>query len=398
MNYVLYIIVFLIILVSDDTYLFGTSGSGILIALKYLFWIVLPFLLLSQRSRTITQVLIAFISSLLVSTIVNINSFGFGTIILLLLIVSAFLLCRKFDFNVFTSIFSDIVLVICVYSLIVYLLTVILGIFETSIITNSAGTNIQYAYGCLLFGHYGILVRLSSIFREPGVFMAYINFALLFDLFINKNHTIVFRVIVYTLSILASFSTGGLATFILILISYSIKSRKLIYSAIIGLLLITMAVFVLNNESVYTMFFSKLEDGMDSSSSLGRISSIFIPFNIWISDIKSFLFGCGIKNFDTEYIEMGRKLYNTTINPEGLSTNTIFNSLAIFGVGFASLTIVGLYKFTQFFGKTFILRCLIFLVFAFIFSNENMVYSQLLYILVMYGFLNNSNKSKYYYA
>lgn len=388
-NRSLYILVLLVIFVSDDTFLFGTSGIQPLLILKYLFFAILPLYFIRKGSTRISQYLLVFELFLLFSAFANISSFGLGVLMVFLLILGAYFFSKNINFEQFALAFSNIVFCICLYSLLIYVLAVLLRIIPIGVVVNIANSELDYALGVVFINWYGSLVRLASFFREPGVFMVYINLALLFDLFVNKREKPAIRILVYAVSILAAFSTGGLFTLSVIILAALIKVRKKSY-IVTAVILVLIGAYALSNELIYAMFFNKIERGMDSASALGRSSSVFIPLGIWTDIIHNFLFGCGIKNFNQEYMAMGKIMYHTDIDPADLSTNTLSNAFALFGVGFGIMLITGLWKFSKRLGSSGLQKLMLFLAICFIYSNEHMLYSLPVYILVMYGFLRKS--------
>jgi hypothetical protein len=314
-------------------------------------------------------------------------------VILSLQLVTAFIISKRIDFSRISFAFSDVMIIICIHSLLVYLFAYLLEIIPTTSIMNIADREMGMAYGCVFYVDY-ILIRASSIFREPGVFMIFINLAFMLDTFLNYRRIQYIRLIIYFLAILSSFSTGGIICFSLILIA-SFLNNKEWKSAILLTFLATIGVLVIiNSEDIFLMFFNKLSDTSAGSAS-ARLSSITIPLNVWTDNIKNFFFGCGIRNFEAEYIRAGRELYHTTIDPQGLSTNTIFNAFAIFGCGFGLFIIGGFYFFTHrvlVAGR--LILFLLFLVFCLLFSNENMIYCTTLMVFIMYGLTSSKSTSK----
>lgn len=393
----IYILVFLIIWISDESYLFSTSGIDALITVKWAFFAIIPFVVyVFSRKRHVIKDIKALaipIIFLLLSALFNINSIGWGIMILTLQLVTAFIISKKIDFPRISFAFSDVMIIICVYSLLIYLFAFLLEILPTTSIVNIEGREMTMSYGSVFYSDY-VLIRASAIFREPGVFMIFINLAFLLDTFFNYNKIKYSRLIICFLAILSSFSTGGIICFALILIAGFLNNREW-KSAILISVLVTIGVFVIvNSEDIFLMFFKKLSD-TDSGSASARLSSIAIPINVWTDSIKNFFFGCGIRNFEAEYIRAGRELYHTTIDPQGLSTNTIFNAFAIFGCGFGLFIIGGFYCFTHrvlVAGR--LILFLLFLVFCLLFSNENMIYCTTLMVFIMYGLTSSKSTSK----
>lgn len=104
--------------------------------------------------------------------------------------------------------------------------------------------NFQFnAAGYELF--WGSKFRNSGPFFEPGMFAIYLNIALFFNLFFNKNNTIL--TILFVSGLLTTFSTGGYVGLLVIMLCYVFfKKKGGIYKNIILLIVLVCAVFYLS--------------------------------------------------------------------------------------------------------------------------------------------------------
>lgn len=398
-NRLLYLLIFSIILISDDSYLFATSGIDVLVYLKYAYWISLPILLnryikKKPSGTTIKKGKLRIpVLLLLIASLVNFLSAGLGVILLVLQVYIAYLICNSFSMRDFARAFSDVVLLISAYSLILYVLTMLLDVIPLVPVTNVVGRTMMSTFGCYYFTDYGIYVRMSSIFREPGVLGILINIAMLFDLFVVNRKLLTIRSLILFISILASVSTAGIICFLGIFGLKYLESRVSIIVIFIPVILYIANLFM--SSDLFGFFFNKLSNS-DDLSTMGRTSSVFIPLKMATNSVLNFLFGCGNGNFRQEYIAMGKQLYHMEIDPAGLSTNTLLNAFAIFGVGFFVYLLKGIYKFAKKISDGFMMSIGLFLLICMMYSNEYMLYSIVLYTLIFYGQFTNVVNHKQY--
>lgn len=231
-------------------------------------------------------------------------------------------------------------------------------------------------------------MRNSGIFREPGLFMIYINLAFLFDTFIYKDRPIPdIRMIIYVLGIISTFSTAGYIIFLLLLFMYISQhrdiKRKSLKEKIMIMLLLMMPLLTSFND----VLFSKINIGNNQITSISRISSIIIPFAI-MGDYP--IFGCGTTSFSELYRQYGVQIYHFPISSE-VSTNTIMNGGAIFGIWFSLASILLLWLFASRNVNAKRDRAIVFLSLLMMFSNEVILYSPIPYILLFYGVTKKAN-------
>lgn len=395
----LYIVISTLIIISYDSYWFGTSGIGILVTFRNFYAIVLPVVLFLTNHRVLisqNSIGVLFLLSFIfiLGCLINDNSFGAP-----LLIFSGYFtglaLISEYSIKSVAAIFTSIVICISLYTLLIEL-GCLVGILKLNVVSNIADAVILTSCGCVFFPELGdSLIRTSAIFREPGVFMIFLNISLLFELFLLQRKNRNKYIIVLCVSMLSTFSTGGIICMFLIFIIYNLKSIKnfiqIFIFSIIGFAFVLPFIPTEYIEMVFGKF-----DTMDSyGSAFARMSSLVIPFHIFLDNP---FIGCGFDKFPEDYIEIGYQLFHRFINPKGMSTNTFMNIYAIFGGIVGTFMCFGMYKFSKLFvlNKNTLVSSLIFLSFILMFSNESMPYWPFLYIFILYG-INKKIETKICY-
>lgn len=389
-NKFLFLFIASLIVISDDCYWFSTSGDQTMITIKYTFLAFLPILLFFKGyslNRTSRNTIFAMVIMTLLSTVVNSSPMG-GFLMLSCTILIAALICTNISAGKFATLFSDFMLCMMVFSLFIWV-GVISGILSHQISENIGGATILSNSFCVFFSDYsGFVLRNSAIFREPGIFIVLIIISFCLDAFVLKRTLGWAKLMIYLLSIISSLSTAGFIIIVLCYLLYLMSVKVSLRSYIVPIALIGIALYyVAGSEEIMTDVFGKLQRGQDSASVLGRTSSMTIPLYMMLHYP---LFGTGTGSFSDIYMQYGQLLYGIRINPQGLATNTFFNSGAIFGLWIFIYIIIGMYRFcNKIFVNRKVLACFLMIIILLTFSNESMVYSPILYVLVFYGMLIN---------
>ena len=252
----------------------------------------------------------------------------------------------------------------------------------------------MYNLGVAIVFADGSYVRNTSIFREPGVFMIYLNIAILFELFfkneINKSYLFVFILAIFTTFSTAAFIAVG-TIFIAFLFTKSNNKTSIKNKGfIVGLLLIAF-IIVLSSGELYNMVFEKVgKDNIGDGSSLARGVSILANFNIFLDN---FLFGVGIKNYPFLFSRYTLDLVGISMEV-GNNTNTITTILAVYGILFGSLFVYMLISFAKKTSPSFIVRTFILLVLVMLYSNEELRYSLMSATFLMWGLKSREKVEK----
>ncbi|HSD07323.1 MAG TPA: hypothetical protein VLC96_08715 [Flavobacterium sp.] len=249
---------------------------------------------------------------------------------------------------------------------------------------NSAGSSMYNLGVCVVFA--GLeYVRNTSIFREPGVFMIYLNIAIILELFfkkeINKKN-----IFVFVIAIFSTFSTAAFITLAAIFIAYLFtKNTNISVLKTKSFLIITfvMAIVVLLSYSgLYDMVFSKIgKDNVGDGSSLARGVSVFANLNMFFDH---YLVGVGIKNYPAAFGKYTLDLVGISMDV-GNNTNTITTVFAVYGIFFGVLLFYMLFSLAKKTSNSFMVRIFLFLVLIMLYSNEDLRYSLMSATFLMWG-------------
>lgn len=391
-----YILIIMLAFFSDDSFWAATSGNEFLGVMRYVLVVFIPvffiFILGVNVSKNLKTILTAIIFGIIFASVCSGSGFG-GPVMVVFSLLSAALIVSKIDIHFFTTAFCEVVVVMIIYSFSLQML-IFTGILQTTLAENVAGSSVSVLGGCVFYeSYFGLILRNGCFFREPGVFMVYICIAYLFDIWMNWKGLSLRRQLVYFLGVFSTLSTAGIIIWAL-LFSMNIISKGTIKikNIIPMLMVIIVAYLVFSNEIIFGNVFAKLDRGTDSSSVLGRLSSVTIPLNI---SLKSPLWGCGTERFRDLYIMYGKMLYHTNVDPQGLGTNSILNAAAVFGLWYGLFIIIGFWRLSRRLAFRSSIGCILsFFSIIMFFSNESMFYSLIFYILVFYGYLNKNDNVK----
>lgn len=398
-NWILYFVLFIVIFISDDTFNFGTNENVAYLIAKYIVYFFLTIYLLTNSNLKFLTVLTksslifySIIISVLITSFLNFNISG-GYVYQIWLFLLGILIVNFFAQKQFVDIYIRYVYILSVISLVVFLLASIsLSIFEMfPVQNNSAGATMYNLGACIVFAD-GAYVRNTSIFREPGVFMIYLNIGIMFELFfkseINKRNLLVF--------ILAIFSTLSTAAFIVlgtILIAYlftktTTKSSFKTKGFVILMMLMAMVAIVTSGE-LYSMVFDKMgKDNIADGSSLARGVSVLANFNIFLDN---FIFGVGIRDYPASFEKYTLDLVGISMDV-GNNTNTITTILAVYGILFGLIFIYMMISFAKKSSNSIMVRTFIFVVLIMLYSNEELRYSLMSASFLMWGLTSRKDE------
>ena len=235
------------------------------------------------------------------------------------------------------------------------------------------------------------MFRNTGIFREPGMYMVYLNIGVLFQYFfykeINKKYLLIF-----VISLLTTLSTGGFIVFSLLSLIYLLKNNKVKNAIQFIFFFIILCVGILTNYELFQSTFAKFDSSSNEyGSTIARISSVTVPFAIFLD---SPFFGVGLSDFKNYYEIYSRNILGYSVKADGQSTNTFFNSLGTYGFCFFMLLSTLVYRFSTLFSKNTPLKIGIFICLILMFSNEDMRYSLLFSVLLFYGLIKYERKKK----
>ncbi len=389
----IYLIILAIIVISDDCYWFSTSSNKMLVSVKYGFFVIFPLFIYFKLGKPQINILPILTMALLFSLsafVGGASSIG-GPISLFFLFLSAAIFVKTIRLDSFSRAYIKVSNIIMIYSLCVWI-AVILGFTPITEVDNMAGATVKVAYLCTFFSdNFGVMLRNGCIFREPGVFMVFINIAFILEIIYLRNRLNIMKLALYVGCMFTTLSTAGLIIILGIYTYYIyVQKTKFLGMAIPIVFMGICMYFLIDSEELIGDIFGKFDNGMNSASFVGRITSLTIPAMIILHNP---ILGIGAEMFRNEYIKYGKELYHMYIDPQELSTNTILNAGAVYGLWFTIFIVLNFYSFSNILVRGKKIHCLyVFLLFMMMFSNESMFYSLIVYILLFYGMNARKNQ------
>lgn len=328
-------------------------------------------------------------ASILISMLWN-NDYTAGVVLKIMIIVTGYGIFKIYGLRNFSSAFIKIMKFLAICSLIVYIVGIfafpLIQIFPTVITENRIGVDSSFAnLGVSIVPYYTELrFRNYSVFREPGVYQAFLNVALIFLLFVKEQKNDKKDMIIFSLAIISTLSTTGIVAWLLIMVAYFLSSKnreekvntktKLL---VFGFVAISMLAVVFLPD-ISSIVFSKLTNG--SVSWYSRFNSIWSNIHVFLLNP---LFGVGMTQLNTLLQE-----YLSSINLTGYlhNTNTIFTQFSSYGVFFGSIYVYGLFRFFKVLSQNTAIRVLLAVAIIILLFGENFDTNFLFAILLFLGF------------
>lgn len=384
----------LLIIVSRESFWFGTYGNASLYTTFDLFLMVLPvaFILTHVSYRfSYRSVGLLFFSILMFvfTTVLHGNSMG-GPLLMISSFLSAFYISKLVKMEVYLGVFSEIITLLSLCSIIVW------GGCLIDVVTPVVGYNVVGApvlhkfFSVLFMNEESMLLRNSSIFREPGVFMVYLGLSLIVELIylprVRKKYNVI-HIIILLVALLSTFSTGGIVTGVLILLLVILSQRKINLSVFIFSILLAIGIsFFMNDEYIFLSIFGKFDNIDSSGSGFTRLASFVLPLYIIF---RYPIFGAGYEDYYILFDKYCRDIFLRSIDAHQQSTNTFMTFGAIWGVWALILFVVGIYLFSKRLCDINLVQKGIFIAILLMLCNEAMLYSIPLYIIIFYGLSSN---------
>ena len=384
-----FMLLFSLIYISNDTILFGTNQNDRYIHFHYamLSFIAagaLLYVLFKQIkfSRQRLIVVLSFICLSLMSGLMN-RDFNIKYIYEIFLICFALIYVSIVSFDQFVDDFIKVILLFSVSSLGVYLVSVLWRsmLQGLPIVTNTAWMRFHNAWISLVpvDENYISIYRNYGIFREPGVFQFFLNLALILLLFRNSQiYTNLKWMCVLIITVLSTISTAGYIVMAILLVTYlgsnshSKKTRLIVMSIVFSAML--AMVYVDSTE----VMFSKIGNE-DNISWISRISAI--TANLSIAAEHPF-WGAGWDNIKIEFAMTVANQYRVN---EYHNTNTFFKILAVHGIPFFFVWVVGMWRFVRVINLNRVISFVLFVAMFLSLSNEDMTFNVITWIMVLYG-------------
>ena len=310
-------------------------------------------------------------------------------LILMSFFVLSIVYCNANDWDDTCEAYVKIVYVICVASIILY----VIDIFAPELLKmlpKVSNENIQLS--TVLFAVSPRDNRNYGMFWEPGAFQTYILIAFIIEVlhFNAKNKK---RLTMMIIALATTFSTAGYIAMAIAIIAILMSgmtdnvikktTRNTIIIILIGAI---VAYFIINNYNpqLKNTLYGKIElygeTRKDDTSTGVRVNAIVDAFKVFFEHP---VFGVGktkLKSiFDSKY---GHELV----------TCTYANWFAYFGVFVGAAMISGIYKFTAYFSRKTIVRFIIFIALMASITSEDYVMNPSILIWIFYGFDTARNK------
>lgn len=378
-------LVIIMIFISDDSLSMNVFGQNSFLLKQIIYILTIAILVINNKSYNLTRIknssqMLMLLIIIFLTSFINLD-FTYGYLVQILALFTGYLFARKISFQTFAYTYTKILFYVALLSLIIFSIFLLMPNF-IDLIPLSINSGEAFYVNLFFYVHFIDMFRNTGIFREPGVYMIYLNIGILIEFFARERPSRK-HVVIYILSILTTLSTAGFIILGIILLVYVLNNRSAKTMAKVTFFAIVLIAFLFYNYEIFETTLTKFQsDQTGMSKALARTSSVTVPFNIFM--INPY-FGTGLTDFTELYKSISFNLYGVRLEPGGESTNTFINLLATYGVLLGCIIVFGYYKLTSFFAKSIIIRLLIFISFIFMLSNEDIRYSILFSTLLFYG-------------
>lgn len=387
---IVFLLTFFVIVFSEDTLIFGTNINQMFVGLRIIGYLILLFFFYNSTWRHIDIrtliVTLLIVSSFVIVMLLN-SDFRNGYFLQLLSVLLALKIANYIKFSEFIESFSKIIFLFSIASIGLFLLVCIVPSIMNILPTMSNSGNLEY--GTILVSNIMKLegtLRNSSIFREPGVFGIYLIVGLLYEFFYTANLNLK-RITVLLVALVTTFSTTAFFAFALVVLGYVFKSKNFKAKLYLYIGIAVFLIFLL--PLVYETVFSKLDaDTTDYRSTLSRVASMTISLSMFYDHPL----GVGLSNFVNLYSSYSLDLFGIEFKSEGEATNTFLNTFAIFGIMYGTVLVYTVWRLSCQYHMSLLITIIIFAIFILLFSSQDLRFSLLFNLLVMYGAIYIKNE------
>lgn len=378
---------FILIAFSSETVLWGTNNEQkirnigyMIFAVLVVSWIIYAFAFNIQIQKSTIFLAFLFIILSSVTALINLD-LDIKYIYELLLIVSACLVCQAISLDRFQSYYVSIIYLLSIFSLIALIVNELYFpiIEQFPIIKNKAGGEFYNLFFCVIPKTNGFR-RNYGIFREPGVFAVYLMIALIFEL-LNTKKTNFFKVSIFIIALLTTYSTAGYISLGILLMAYLCmkskqENRKI--KAYIAIMILVCLFFLIYNKSLERVF-NKLS--FDNDSRNARFGAMRINIHLLLIEPWKVTFGQGFTRVEELFPIIAKQLEVGSIH----NPNTFFKILSVHGIVYFFTVLYMLYNFFRKSMENVLKAIIAFLVVLLIFSNEDFIVNSLIYLLIFYA-------------
>lgn len=384
-----YLLLPIIIYVSDDTVLFGTNINQTFIYAKYAI-LVSVLLMLSFGNKGFVhtrQFRFCIGMSLLVmfSSLLN-DDLRLGLVYKCVVMLLSCAYVSKVRFEKFSQYFVGFIYLIALISVIcTFAIMLKSSVFSFApSIENTANTPFVNLF-LYVAPTITEVVRNYGIFREPGVYQMYLIMALVLMLFYSSKLKLKMFIVI-TMALALTFSTTGYIAYTCVIALLVIKRNNGIISSkqqkmiltILALCIVVLATQtnLLSNDGI---IFDKFSNN-DRHTTIARMSSLTTNIKIWW---QYPIFGAGLQKVNDLFELITFRDYGFA-SPH--NTNTFLCELATFGIFYFSLFVIGVLRYCRLFGNSFLEHLLVFVILFVLSVGEKLTFSPFFYIMIFYGY------------
>lgn len=368
-----YIIVILLIISTNTVY--SLIYDRWLIIICFINFINLKLFL--KRQIIIPKILMLLLLLIFISMIFN-RDYNGRNFELVIIIIMSYFTCLKIKFRKFSRYFVKIIYCTSLFSLLLWV-----GSFFLAPTFNYISPTYK-----LYESYFGIYFRLNGVisnsflFTEPGIYQYYLNFAIMFNLFvIEKKFN--FKTWIIIIVLITTFSTAGYFILIMTVLIYLISKEKFhkrkmlggISISIIILLYLSISYILGDSFIMDKVIIYKLKSGNLSYDD--RINSFLAPFVI---GTKNFIYGGGLGH---TYLNLSKE--SAVLNKKFTHlTSTFATAFSSFGVLYFIIVVSIWLKLGKLLNQKKLVSLLIFVPTFIILNTQNLTLSMLYNVLFMY--------------
>ena len=399
-NKSLIIVIILVTIFTTDSLLWGTNKNvmfqKIPQAVLGIMALIGPILTMSNNQADLRQIIILniLLSCIVLTSLCNFD-FRAGYIYKMILLVFGFWVANSFTIIKFAKYYNKVIFLISCVSLVCFVISVIYeNIFSLApCVYNLSGDRFRNLF-LYVQNISGYAPRNYGLYREPGCYQIFLIVALLFETYMCER-TSILRVSIFSLTLFTTLSSAGILAFIVWLMlhmKHNIASHtsrqqiKLWIICFIISLIILMALF-LDILPFYWKIFGKFT--LTNPSFLARWGSIVINLQIWL---ENFITGSGLSNIDLLFLNKSIEIFGTIIRD---NTNTILAQFAVYGTLYGIFALVGYFRGAWLLGQSFTEKILIIMIIIILSISQNLSFSPLGNVLMMYGLIYKMHGQKY---
>lgn len=379
----IFLVTIFLVMFSDTIWVRYTSINRISVTIYV--GIVVAFLCINKSKKREFIILFIACFCIIASMLFNLD---IDTLILykIAILTIVWFVCRKFNPDEIMNCFVSFMIFLALFSLVALLFRDYIGGMEfiPTIDKGSYGTKMLIFTAFKLGSNNLFFFRNQGAFWEPGVFQAYLNFALALCLFkLNRRHKY-FEILVFVITIITTMSTTGFIILFILIIIYLLRANS--SSALTKLMVVFFIIIIggilINNDEINYLLFDKLSLESDNYiSTATRQNSVFANLN---GIINSPMFGLGVKKYATLFNSSNSAFGNVSV---GVNTTTSLSVWALYGVVYFVIFNLGIYGVCKYFNLNGVSKVLLLFCMFIIYNTENYNYSLFYNYLVMLGIM-----------